>query len=407
MFVLHLSWNFLKNNSGSAFSRLTVWLAIIGIFLGVMTLNVVSSVMNGFQSEMQSKLFGITEHVVVRFYEPQPLDKDKSYLQQISQVKRSAPFLFSGGILKHQSQVLPVVLLGIAPEAVNYEHLLKNSEDLQILTPGSFQILLGADLARSLYLNKNDKPFLLTAPTDGQLLSAVNLKRLQFTKAVEFKTAKRLEERLAFMHIQDLQVITGVEGKVSGYNLHLYDLYDAPIVKKQIHPHFAGRAHVSDWTEQYAELFSALRLQKTAMSALLAMIIIIALFNLTTGQVMLVNDRKSSIAVLITCGISPRQLVGIFFAQGLLIASVGIVLGTIAGYFVAGNISQWVSAIEYYFRVTLISNKVYLLDYLPSKFLISDSIFIAVGTVAMSIISCIYPAYLAQKTLPAKVLRYE
>ena len=371
-----------------------------------MTLNVVSSVMNGFQSEMQSKLFGITEHVVVRFYEPQPLDEDKRYLQQISQVKRSAPFLFSGGILKHQSQVLPVVLLGIEPEPVNYEHLLKNSEDLQILTPRSFQILLGADLARSLYLNKNDKPFLLTAPTDGQLLSTVNLKRLQFTKAVEFKTAKQLEERLAFMHIHDLQVITGVEGKVSGYNLHLHDLYDAPIVKKQIHPHFAGRAHISDWTGNIRN-FSALRLQKTAMSALLAMIIIIALFNLTTGQVMLVNDRKSSIAVLITCGISPRQLVGIFFAQGLLIASVGIVLGTLAGYFVADHISQWVSAIEYYFRVTLISNKVYLLDYLPSKFLISDSLFIALGTIAMSIVSCIYPAYLAQKTLPAKVLRYE
>ena len=143
------------------------------------------------------------------------------------------------------------------------------------------------------------------------------------------------------------------------------------------------------------------------MSALLAMIIIIALFNLTTGQVMLVNDRKTAIAVLITSGISPLQLVGIFFLQGLLITSVGILLGTIAGYFVADNISHWVSSIEHYFRITLISNKVYLLDYLPSEFSLLDSFVIGVGTVLMSIISCIYPAYLAQKTLPAKVLRYE
>lgn len=164
---------------------------------------------------------------------------------------------------------------------------------------------------------------------------------------------------------------------------------------------------MTDWTEQYAELFSALRLQKTALSVILALIVIIALFNLTTGQVMLVNDKRSAIAIMLTCGISKWQLTRLFLYQALIISAIGVVLGSISGYWLAENIGQWVRYFEERFGLTLISNKVYLIDYLPSQFHLFDAMVIAGLTLALALIACIYPAYLARETHPASVLRYE
>tara|TARA_Y200000002_G_scaffold206281_1_gene170162 strand:- start:8718 stop:9941 length:1224 start_codon:yes stop_codon:yes gene_type:complete len=407
MLIFKLSKQFLRASNQSGFVRLTVWLAILGIILGVMTLNAVSSVMNGFQEEVRNKLFGIAEHVVVRYYEPDSEDKDKEFLGRIDNIEYASPFLMNAGILKSKRQAAPVFILGIDPNKVNYDHMLSDTTALDELSPNSFNILTGRQIAASLFLKNNSHIYLLTAPRPDQLLMDVNLKRVHFTQGVNFKVGKRLEERMAFMHITDLQKIAALEGKISGYNIHLKDLYDAPLLKSQIQEHMGERAYVSDWTEQYSELFTALRLQKSVMIVLLALIVIIALFNLTTGQVMLVNERKSSIAVLMTCGISPIQLTGIFLLQGLMIAGVGIVIGTLLGYWVSSHIGDWVKYFEHIYQIQLISQKVYMLDYLPHRYCFIDSIYIALWTLLLTLLSCLYPAYLANQTHPAKVLRYE
>jgi lipoprotein-releasing system permease protein len=405
--LFFLSLKLLRSGSGQAFTRLTVWLAIIGIFLGVMTLNAVTSVMNGFQAEVQKKLFGIAEHVVVRYYTPANQNEDFDFLNQQNHVKGVSPFLMTAGVLKHQKQAVPAMLLGIDPNQVQYDQLLHDPSVIQRLKPGQFQMIPGYELSRSLYLNSGDRPFLLTASNGSQLLMDVNLKRLNFNQAASFKVGKNLEEKLAFLHIEDLRAILDLGQKVSGFNLRLDDLYEAPALKSVILSHFSGRAIVSDWTEQYAELFSALRLQKTALSVILALIVIIALFNLTTGQVMLVNDKRSAIAIMLTCGISKWQLTRLFMYQALMIASVGIIFGSISGYWVAENIGTWVKYFEESFGLTLISNKVYLIDYLPCEFDFMDAVLIGGFTFVLAMIACLYPAYLARETSPASVLRYE
>ena len=402
-----LSLKILRSGSGQTFTRLTVWLAIIGIFLGVMTLNAVTSVMNGFQSEVQKKLFGISQHVVVRYYTPEMEKNDIEYLKSQAHVVGVAPFLVTAGVLKHQQQAVPAMILGVDPGNIDYDQLLAEPGVIQRLKPGEFHMVPGYELSRSLYLNIGDRPFLLTASNASQSLMDVNLKRLYFSEAVNFKVGKNLEEKLAFMHIEDLRAILDLDHKVSGLNLRLDDLYEAPFVKKAIGTHFSGKAMVSDWTEQYAELFSALRLQKTALSVILALIVVIALFNLTTGQVMLVNDKRSAIAIMLTCGMSKWQLTRLFLYQALMISSVGIIFGSLSGYWVAENIGHWVRYFEDHFGLTLISNKVYLIDYLPCEFHFMDVLFIGGLTFLLAIIACLYPAYLARETRPASVLRYE
>ncbi len=405
MFFLCLK--LLRSGCSQAFTRLTIWLAIIGIFLGVMTLNAVTSVMNGFQAEVQKKLFGIAQHVVVRYYLPVDKDDDLDFLQNQPHIQSVSPFLITAGVIKNQSQAVPAMLLGVDPSSVHYDQLLFDPQVIKQLKPGSFQMIPGYELSRSLYLNSGDRPFLLTASHSSSLLMDVNLKRLNYAQAVNFKVGKNLEEKLAFMHIDDLRAILNLDQKISGFNLQLDDLYEAPAVKKAISSHFSAKALVTDWTEQYAELFSALRLQKTALSVILALIVIIALFNLTTGQVMLVNDKRSAIAIMLTCGISKWQLTRLFLYQALIISAIGVVLGSISGYWLAENIGQWVRYFEERFGLTLISNKVYLIDYLPSQFHLFDAMVIAGLTLALALIACIYPAYLARETHPASVLRYE
>ena len=363
--------------------------------------------MNGFQAEIQSKLFGISEHVVVRFYEPRDANLDLARFTDDQRIKVASPFLISAGIIQHAGVSVPSVLLGIDPAQINYATLLDNTDAFSHLHAGEFQAITGGHLAQSIAWSKGRKAMLLSAPRPGQMMNHVNMKRIALLDKVTFKTGKRLEEKMIFMHLNDVQLLMGLPGKISGFNLHLHDLYQAPDVAYDVAQNLGQVAYVSDWTEQYSELFSALRLQKTVMVILLGLIIVIALFNLVTGQVMLVNERRTSIAVLATCGMTRSRITAIFILQGLFLACIGIVIGTALGFFVANHVGDWVRYVESTYHIQLISSKVYMVDYLPCDFRWSDACTIALMTLLFTFICSAYPAKLAGRIHPARTLRYE
>lgn len=179
------------------------------------------------------KLFGIAQHVVVRYYLPVDKDDDLDFLQNQPHIQSVSPFLITAGVIKNQSQAVPAMLLGVDPSSVHYDQLLFDPQVIKQLKPGSFQMIPGYELSRSLYLNSGDRPFLLTASHSSSLLMDVNLKRLNYAQAVNFKVGKNLEEKLAFMHIDDLRAILNLDQKISGFNLQLDDLYEAPAVKRR------------------------------------------------------------------------------------------------------------------------------------------------------------------------------
>ena len=182
---------------------------------------------------------------------------------------------------------------------------------------------------------------------------------------------------------------------------------EAPQIASQIENSLSGGYWVTDWTQDFANMFKALNMEKTVMGFILLLIITVAGFNLVSSLVMMVTDKRSDIAILRTLGASSREIMGIFIAQGGFVGLMGVGLGTLSGLFVAFHITAWVTWIEQTCHINLIVKDIYFTNFLPSQVMWGDVIEVAVAAIALSFIATIYPAWKASKIQPAEALRYE
>ena len=164
---------------------------------------------------------------------------------------------------------------------------------------------------------------------------------------------------------------------------------------------------VSDWSQQAGALFSALKMEKTMMFVILLLIIAVAVFNLVSTLVMVVNDKRSDIAILRTIGATPTMIMRTFICQGAIVGLMGTVFGIIGGVVLSLNITAITNAIQRLLGVQLLSSQIYWVDYLPSSLQISDVIQVAIIAFGLTIAATLYPAWLAFKTQPAEALRYD
>ena len=168
-----------------------------------------------------------------------------------------------------------------------------------------------------------------------------------------------------------------------------------------------NQVKITNVSEQFTSLLSALAMQRKMMIIVLSLVVIIAAFNLTASLVMIVMERKGEIALLQTIGMSKKRILHIFVYQSLLLAGIGLLGGCILGITIANNITGIIAALENTMGLKIISDQVFMLDHLPSVVHSRDIIAIAMATMALSILSALYPAYMASKVDPAETLRYE
>jgi lipoprotein-releasing system permease protein len=168
-----------------------------------------------------------------------------------------------------------------------------------------------------------------------------------------------------------------------------------------------GAYRVSDWTQQNANLYHSLRMEKVVMGILLSLIIAMGAFNLVSSQVMLVTDKQADIAILRTLGLSPGGVMRVFMVQGSLIGIIGTVLGVIGGIVLTLNLERILELIESIFKVKLLPEDVYYITGLPTDIQPRDVVVITVIALVMSFLATLYPAWRAARTQPAEALRYE
>jgi lipoprotein-releasing system permease protein len=388
------------------------FISIAGIALGIWALITVMSVFNGFEKEIRTRILGAAAHIQVFGGEAGVRDWQglAREVGQHPEVVASAPFVNAQGLLSTGTVVRGVFVRGVVPEmeakvAQFGEHM--KSGRLEDLRPGEFGIAIGTTLARGLRVHAGDRVTLISP--QGQVTPAGLMPRLkQFTVVGIFQLDhNEFDSSLALINMRDAQVLYRMDDMVSGLRLRVKDIDRAPIVARELARRVTTDVYLSDWTQQNANYFRAIQIEKRMIFIILTLIMMVAAFNLVAMLVMAVTDKQSDIAILRTLGASPGSIMKMFMVQGVVLGTVGTLIGVVTGVITALNIDVIVPAIERAFHFEILSREVYYISELPSDLHAAD-VAVSVGmALFLSFIATLYPSWRAARVNPAEALRYE
>ncbi len=385
--------------------------SMAGIALGVMALIVVLSVMNGFQHEVRDRMLSVLPHIEIQS-ELGTLDDWRDVAQRAArdpEVLAAAPVLEAQAMFVRDGVVRGALVEGIDPALEpKVSEVLKHLQGAPItdLVDGSFGIVLGVDLARSLGVGPGDK-VALVAP-QGSFTPAGVLPRVkQFRVLATFESDHyEYDSALAVINLGDAQRVFRQTGP-NAVRLRLADMQRAPVVAQRLSRSLGDKLWARDWTSQNKTWFAAVKVEKRMMFVILTLIVLVAAFNLVSAMVMTVTEKQSDIAILRTLGASPRSIMSIFIVQGGLIGVLGTLLGVGTGLLLACNLDVIVPAIERAFGVHFLDPSIYFISALPSDPQAADIVPIAVISLVLSLAATVYPSWRAARVQPAQALRYD
>ncbi len=384
--------------------------SILGIAIGVAALITTLAVMTGFQREIRDRMLQMAAHATITAdgVAMENWRQAVTAAYEDPRVAGAAPYVETEALLQGARRQ-PAVVRGVDPGEEGKVSVIGQKMvqgRLDQLAPGSFNIVLGSELATWLGVGVGDSVIVTTAFQSTPMGGIPQLKR--FTVSGIFEAGyQEYDKGLAVTNLQDIQRVTRMGDGVTGVRLRMHDMDQAFDVARDLALRLRGPYRVSDWTRDNANMFRALKMEKTVMAILLSLIIAMGAFNLVSSQVMLVTDKQADIAILRTLGLAPRGVMGVFVVQGSLIGIIGTALGVIAGIVLTLNLDHILHGIEAALGVQLLPEDVYYITGLPTELRTTDVCVIAAVALAMALLATIYPAWRASRTPPAEALRYE
>jgi len=372
----------------------------------------VLSVMNGFQKEVRDRMLSVVSHVEVSDADSAALPDWRATAaaaRRNPDVVGAAPFVAAQALIARGDDMRGLIVRGIVPdEEATVTDLAAQLKDTTLarLVPGSWSVVLGAELARSLGVLNGDRVTIVLP--GGQVTPAGIVPRLRTLTVVGTFDAGHYEydSGLALVHLEDAAKLFRVEGP-TGVQLRLKDLNRAPIVAAKLARDLGPRVAVRDWTSTNRNWFAAVQVEKRLMFIILTLIVAVAAFNLVSTLVMTVTDKRADIAILRTLGASPRSIMAIFIVQGAASGIIGTLSGVLLGLLVAFNIDVIVPAIESVLQVSFLPSSVYLISRMPSDPQQADILPIVVISLVLAFVATLYPSWRASRLQPAEALRYE
>ncbi len=375
------------------YARFIAWISILGLALGVLVLSVVVSVMNGLGQELRSRILGTVPHALVT---PAAPDLAESVLS-LDGVQSAYPFFNSSGMVAGNGAVVPISLFGLDPEDGNLLHQVDTNMSSGTLTDALMQpaaIVMGFPIAQHLGLTPGDPVVLVVSePAGGSVHPKLKRFRLAGTFAVGAETDHYLllARRDSFSEGERRRL--GTDGiRVTLADPMQVDRFAEALLERD------ASLSVETWKENYGELFQAVGIEKALMFVLLLLVVAVAGFNIVAGQTVLVNDKRSDIAILRTMGADGRLIARVFLWQGVGIASVGIAAGTLLGALLGENIGAVVQAAESRLGLRMLEGSYF--DILPSVVLAEDLAIIAVLSWLLCVLAAWIPARRAARQNP-------
>jgi lipoprotein-releasing system permease protein len=403
----------LRSTHRRGFVSFVAFMSVCGLMLGVATLIVVLSVMNGFERELRSRMLAVTAHATIAGLDGRLDDWQalQARVRATPGVTAAAPYVESQALFANGRRMAGASVRGVLPDEERAtsglaQHLTAGT--LADLAPGSYATILGTALAHELNVRVGDSVILI-APEGSATPTGVVPRMRRFRVAGLFQSGMYEYDRgLALINLNDAQLLFRSGADVTGLRLAFANPLRAPTLVKNIAVSLGGPGfYVNDWTQDHANFFRAIRTEKTMMFLILLMIVAVAAFNIVATLVMIVKEKQTDIAILRTLGAGPRNVLLTFAIQGVLIGLAGTLLGTALGTLLAHNLQQLVAGLERLLGTQFLDARVYYMSDLPAYVEGADVLKVCVVAFLLCVLATIYPAWRAARTAPAEALRHE
>ena len=405
---------YLRSTHRRGFVSFVALMSVCGLALGVATLIVVLSVMNGFGRELRTRILSVTSDATIMGLQGtighwQAVQRQ---LERQPHVLAVAPYVEEQAMLAHGERIAGASVRGVLPaQEVRVTALARHlaTGSLDELRPGRYEVILGVDLARALDVRVGQSVVLI-AP-EGIATPAGLVPRMRSFKVIGLFHSGMYEydRQLALINLTDASRLFGLgPDEVTGMRLKLDDPWQAPqVVRKAAYALGGAGYYVSDWTDKHANFFRSIEIDKSMMFVILSMIVAVAAFNIVATLVMIVKEKQADIAILRTFGARPLNVLAVFAVQGVLIGLAGTLLGAGLGVLISAHLEALIGFLQGLLHTRFLNPKVYYMSELPAYVQGWDVLRVCGVALLLCTLATVYPAWRAARTAPAEALRHE